>query len=102
MNTALALEFLANHQPMPSDDEIGDADCKTYVDVLNHFQQNRDPRCIPLLVRSVSRSTGMGMYEDIRFVLLAHAKEDVCPHVQKDWQTETMGSNIVVAGGRQT
>ena len=66
---------------MPSDHDICDADCDAFCEVLKLFETHPAPRCLPLLVNSVSQSTGMGMYEDIKYVLLAHDKGDVFPHV---------------------
>lgn len=67
---------------MPGDWDITDDEGDTYARVLECFQANPDPRCVPLFVNSVSKTTGLGMYEHIRFVLMRHRREDVVPHLR--------------------
>ena len=82
MNPDAALQFLEDHQPMPGDSEITQDECDVFAELLVHFREHADPRSIPLLVNSVSTSTGMGMYEDISRVLMAHQKSAVVPHIR--------------------
>ena len=81
MNTEQALAFLAEHQPMPADGDISESECDAFCALLQHFEEYPDPRCLPLLINSVSNETGLGMYENIRFVLLAHNEGDVAAHL---------------------
>ena len=83
MNTEQALKFLEAHQPMPSDLTITDEQGATFAAILEHFQVELDERCIPLLIHSVSPDTGLGMYEHIKFVLMAHPREQVVPHIRR-------------------
>lgn len=83
MTTEEALEFLQHHQPMPSDWDITDEEGEAFAAILVWFQQHPDPRCVPLLVNSVSLDTGLGMYEHIGFVLMAHDKDAVVPHLRR-------------------
>ena len=83
MNTEEALTFLTNHQPMPGDLDISDAESAQFAELIEHFESNPDPRCIPLLINAVSKNTGLGMYEHIKFVLIAHSKDQVVPHLRE-------------------
>jgi hypothetical protein len=82
LETEQALLFLRAHQPMPSDHEITDDEAATFFAILQHFTTKHDARCLPLLIHSVSPGTGMGMYEHIESVLVAHPREQVLPHLQ--------------------
>jgi hypothetical protein len=83
MDTERALAFLRAHQPMPSDHTITDDQGATFIEILKHFETHHDERCIPLLIHSVSPDTGLGMYEHIQFVLMAHPREQVVPHIRQ-------------------
>jgi len=82
MTAEAALQFLLEHQPMPADRELTDQDGKVFAAVLSYFENHPDPRCLPLLIRSVSRDTGLGMYEHIKFVLMAQNREEVIRHLR--------------------
>jgi HEAT repeat protein len=83
MDTELALAFLKAHQPMPSDAAISDEDGATFAAIVKHFEATLDERCIPLLIHSVSPNTWLGVYEHIKFVLMAHPCERVIPYLQR-------------------
>lgn len=83
MDTEQALSFLRERQPMLSDHEISDEEGSMFAAILEHFETNLDERCIPLLIHSVSRDTALGMYEHIQFVLMAHPREQVIPHLRR-------------------
>ena len=68
---------------MPSDWDITEAEGETYASILEYFEQHPDLRCIPLLIKSVSKETGLGMYEHIKFVLMGHGKAEVLPHLRE-------------------
>jgi hypothetical protein len=82
MNSETALYFLQSNQPMPADLEITQEECDFFNEAINIFAQKPDARCISLFVNSVSKNTGMGMYENISSVLLAHEREDVIPLIR--------------------
>lgn len=67
---------------MPSDAAITDEDGATFAEILRYFETEHDERCIPLLIRSMSSDTGLGMYEHIKFVLMAYPREQVVPHIR--------------------
>lgn len=81
MDTERALTFLRSHQPMPPDHELSVDEGSTFAAIVQHFETEHDERCIPLLIHSVSPDTGLGMYEHIQFVLMAHSREQVIPHL---------------------
>ena len=83
MRTEDALEFLKARQPMPGDAEISEEEGATFARIIKHFEANPDPRCIPLLVGAVRKTTGLGMYEHIKFVFMAHPKDAVVPHLRE-------------------
>ncbi|RJG36506.1 hypothetical protein [Motilimonas pumila] len=77
MNIEESLQFLAKHQPMPSDLEITNVQCDLFVASLELFQNSHDVRCIPLFMNCVSEHTGMGMYEIIADVLMNQDRVNV-------------------------
>lgn len=83
MTSDEAIAFLEQHQPMPSDFDITDAEGEMYANLLKHFEDCPDDRCVPLLINSVSADTGLGMYEHIKFVLMAHSSDAVIPHLRE-------------------
>jgi hypothetical protein len=68
---------------MPSDHTISDEEGDTFAAILEHFEVEHDERCLPLLIHSVSPDTGLGMYEHIKFVLMAHPREQVVPNIRR-------------------
>ena len=68
---------------MPSDSAITDEEGAAFAEILEHFEAQHDERCIPLLIHSVSPDTGLGMYEHIKFVLMAYPGEQVVPHIRR-------------------
>jgi hypothetical protein len=91
MDTEHALSFLRSHQPMPSDHAITDDEAATFIAILRYFEIERDERCLPLLINSVSSETGLGMYEHIKFVLLAHPREQVVPYLKQGLEDGNSG-----------
>jgi hypothetical protein len=87
MTSDEAIAFLKAHQPMPSDYAISEEDGSRFAAILKHFESHPDARCVPLLIRSVSPDTGLGMYEHIKFVFFQHTKEDVVPHLRHALKT---------------
>ena len=76
------LDFLADHQPMPSDYEISVAEGEYFAAALKYFEAHIDDRCVPLFINAVSAQTGLGMYEHIKFVLMGQRKSVVVEHLK--------------------
>jgi len=91
MNTEEYLSFLEARQPMPGDAVSTESEGDTLARALKHFQAHPDPRCLPLLVNAVSKNTGLGMYEHIKFTLLAHPRNLVLPHLQRGLHSSEAG-----------
>ena len=73
VDTEAALRFLAAHQPMPTDDVLGDDEIQEFDAIRHHFIADPDPRCIPLLLRSLPKgSSGFGVYQLVEDVLRVH------------------------------
>lgn len=81
MTHAEALDFLRSHQPMPGDDLITHKEADRFIEVLELLEAKPTADAVPLLIGTVSASTGLGMYEDIRFVLAALPVAEVAPHL---------------------
>lgn len=62
---------------MPPDIAITAEECNTFVTALKYFEAHPDPRCLPLFIGAVGPGTGLGMYEAISQVLLAHDRRHV-------------------------
>jgi hypothetical protein len=81
MTHAEALDFLSSHQPMPGDDLITHEEADRFIEVLKLLEAKPMADAVPLLIGTVSASTGLGMYEYIRFVLAALPAAEVAPHL---------------------
>ena len=81
MTNAEALEYLREHQPMPSDAVVTAAQADRFIEVLQLLEAYPSEQAIPLLVGSVSETTGLGMYEHIGFVLRKLPVEQVAQHL---------------------
>ncbi|UQA59975.1 HEAT repeat domain-containing protein [Polyangium aurulentum] len=66
---------------MPDDRRISDLDADEYIAVMQHFEENPNPECVPLLIRSLGEGCGLGMYQDVRFVLEKHPHAVVVSHL---------------------
>jgi hypothetical protein len=82
MTRTEAIEFLKAHQPMPSDRAISDEEGRLFAETLRHFEAQPEEVCIPLFVGSVSGDTGLGMYQQIRFVFQRFPLAMVGPHIR--------------------
>ena len=83
MTHAEALEFLRSHQPMPGDDLITHEEADRFIEVLELLEAQPMADAVPLLIGTVSASTGLGMYEHIRFALGALPVDEVAPHLTR-------------------
>ena len=66
---------------MPGDNEITPEIADRFIEILRYLEQSPRPEAIPLLVGTVTKHTGLGMYEDIRFVLRKLPAHEVAPHL---------------------
>lgn len=63
MTTDGALQFLSNHQPMPSDKDLTEELINQYDSVRCYFISHPDDRAINLFLRSYGDGDGWGVYQ---------------------------------------
>ncbi|EOG1985568.1 TPA: hypothetical protein ACKRFJ_001747 [Proteus mirabilis] len=63
MTTDEALQFLSNHQPMPSDNDLTEELINQYDIVRRYFISYPDDRAISLFLRSYGEGDGWGVYQ---------------------------------------
>lgn len=63
MTTDEALQFLSNHQPMPSDKDLTEELINQYDSVRCYFISHPDDRAINLFLRSYGDGDGWGVYQ---------------------------------------
>ncbi|WP_343616650.1 HEAT repeat domain-containing protein [Flavobacterium sp.] len=88
MNTELAIQFLENHQPMPSDEDLSEKLIQTYDEIRRHFLKVPDKRCISLFLNSFGNIDGFGVYQLVEDVILQFQKEDVIPILIKTLKSD--------------
>jgi hypothetical protein len=71
------LQFLTEHQPMPSDREVSEEECSSFVEAIEYFKTNTNPECVALFLGTISNNTSLGMYESIEQVLANQSRETV-------------------------
>ncbi len=76
-----AINFLKQHQPMPSDDEIKEEEIAKYEEVRKIFINNSDKQCIPLFLNSFGGKDGLGVYQMVEDVIRMYDDEKVLPHI---------------------
>ena len=91
MDSDLALKFLKNHQPMPSDEDLSEDLIETYDEIREHFLITPDKRCIELFLNSFGYIDGFGVYQLVENVILQFSKEDVLPHLLKALKSKHAG-----------
>jgi hypothetical protein len=91
MNIEESISFLSKHQPMPSDDVINNVEAEIYFEIVKLFEKEKDIRCIPLLINSVSENTGMGMYEYISDSLQNQDREKVIESIRIGLRSKKSG-----------
>lgn len=91
METEKAIRFLTDHQPMPDDNDINEQQAETYFQILKLFEKEKDERCIPLLINSVSENTGMGMYEYISDALIKQDRQKVIENLRIGLKSNNQG-----------
>jgi hypothetical protein len=83
MSIEEAMEFLKNHQPMPSDEDLTQEIIDKYDEVRKLFLANRVPECVPLFLNSFGDWDGFGVYQMIEDVIKKFEYSEVVPHIQK-------------------
>lgn len=82
MDVKEALEFLREHQPMPSDLDLDKKIIDKYDEVRKFFLVYREPECIPLLLNSFGTGSGFGVYQLIEDVIKKYDSYEVIRHLK--------------------
>jgi hypothetical protein len=86
-----ALALLAQHQPLPSDDQLSAALLDKYDEVRRFFIKHPDPRCIPLFLNSFGDGSGFGVYQMVEDVFQMFPPEAVVPHLKESLSSPHKG-----------
>jgi hypothetical protein len=74
-STDSALAFLADHQPMPDDNQLDDVTIRQFNEVRMYFEANPDSRCVGLILGAIrSGSSGFGVYQLLDSLLAMHER----------------------------
>ena len=92
MNSEIALNFLKNHQPLPSDENLTKSLLDDYDEVRKYFIEHPNKQAISLFLNSFGEGDGLGVYQLIEDVVRAHNIEDVIPHLNSSLVN---GSNAI-------
>jgi HEAT repeat protein len=84
-----ALKFLKKYQPMPNDENLTTELINKYDEIRIYFLENKNKKCIPLLLNSFGYIDGFGVYQLIEDVILQFSMDDVVPYIK-----ECLNSNI--------
>lgn len=82
MNIEKALEFLGKHQPLPTDEEISEAEIDTFNEVRKFLISNPDERAIPLVLNAFGDEDGFGVYQVCDDIFRPFKPEVVLPHLK--------------------
>lgn len=102
MTEAEALQFLSEHQPLPSDDALDSKTIKKYDEARQFFLENPSRKCIPLFLGSFGEGDGLGVYQMIEDVISKYDSDDVIPHIVVNLKSEIpsiRGWNAEIAAG---
>jgi hypothetical protein len=91
MTTEEALQFLAQHQPLPPDDDLSDQLIATYDAVRRHFIAYPDSRCIGLFLHSFGNGSGFGVYQVVDDVFRKYSTSQLTPHLIRALQSQHWG-----------
>ena len=69
LSEGYAISFLKQHQPMPDDSRLSEELIAEYDAVRRYLTSNPSEACLPLLLRSFGRGTGLGVYPMMDSVL---------------------------------
>jgi len=58
-----ALQFLREHQPLPSDAELTEDVIVQFDEIRKFFSENPDPACVSLFLNSFGDGSGFGVYQ---------------------------------------
>jgi len=81
MNADEALQFLAEHSPLPDDDDLSDELIGKYDEVRRFFLDHPDPRSIAPFLNSFGSGSGFGVYQLVEDVIRPFSPEKVLPHL---------------------
>jgi len=77
-----AIAFLKQHQPMPSERDVTDADVDRYDQARRYFMEHPDEEAIPLLLNSFGEG-GRGVNQLIEDAIVRHDQELVIPEIAR-------------------
>lgn len=77
-----AIQFLNMNQPFPEDDQC-ENEFETLRLVLDYFQNNHHPECVPLFLNCFGKGDGRGLYVMIEQVITQYDADIVMPHLLK-------------------
>jgi len=92
MNNDEAIAFLRSHQPMPDDVDLSGPLIEEYDEVRRYLESNPDPRAPELLLRSLGRGSGFGVYQLVADTIRVHDRELVIEALQQVLSDETSPS----------
>ncbi len=87
MDTEEALAFLAEHQPMPSDEDLTQDLIERYDEVRELFLTQDDARCVPLFLGSFGEGSGWGIYQLVEDVIFRYPHDLVIPALDRALQS---------------
>jgi HEAT repeat protein len=103
MNIDDALRFLAEHQPLPADEDLSDDLIQEFDDVRTFFVSHADPRCARLLVGALGDGSGFGVYQLVEDALRNQERGAVVEALREGLSSERRGvrswSAEIAAGG---
>ncbi|MBV9469789.1 MAG: HEAT repeat domain-containing protein [Abitibacteriaceae bacterium] len=81
MDKEEALGFLRQHQPMPDDNDLSQAEIDKYNEVRKYFMSFPDVACVPLFLNSFGKGDCFGVYQLVELVIEQFSRSEVKPHL---------------------
>jgi hypothetical protein len=81
MTTNEAIAFLEQHQPLPPTSGIDDGLFRRFDEVRKFLSENRDDRCVPLLLNVFGDGDGHGVYQLVEDTILRFPEDLVIPQL---------------------
>jgi hypothetical protein len=97
MDTAAALAFLEEHQPMPADEEMPPKLMAEYEEVRKFLKEHPVKEAIPLLLGSFGAGWGFGVYQLVDEALVQFPNEDVLPSLIKSLESPSVWTRFWAA-----
>ena len=88
MNNQEAIEFLEQHQPMPSDELLDTATIARFDEVRKYFFDNPNDQVVRLLLNSFGDCNGFGVYQLVENTILRHSPDVVICELAKSLGSE--------------